>query len=100
MTGQNRALCGDPENREVLVVKNPPANAGDTWDSCLVPGSGRPPGEGHGNPQYSWLENPMDGGDWRATIHGVAKSQTRLSTITVNRFFNTISHMLGLFYML
>ena len=52
-------------------------NAGD-WG--LIPESGRSPGEGNGNPlQYSCLENPMDRGAWRATVHGVAKSQTRLS---------------------
>ena len=52
-------------------------NAGDL-DS--IPGSGRSPGEGNGNPlQYSCLENPMDGGAWWATVCGVAKSQTRLS---------------------
>ena len=46
-------------------------------------GSGRFPGEGNDNPlQYSGLENPMDGGAWRATVHGVAKSQTRLSNFT------------------
>ena len=51
-------------------------NAGD-------PGSGRSPGEGNGNPlQYSCLENPIDGGAWRATVHGVAKSRTRLSDFT------------------
>ena len=45
-----------------------------------IPGLGRSPGEGHGNPlQYSCLENPMDRGSWRATVHGVTKSQTRLS---------------------
>ena len=55
-------------------------NAGD-WGS--IPGSGRSPGEGNGNPlQYSCLENPMDGGAWWATVHGVAKSQTRLSHFT------------------
>ena len=49
-------------------------------DRGLIPGSGRSPGEGRGNPlQYSRLENPMDRGAWRATVHGVAKSQTRLS---------------------
>ena len=54
------------------VIKNPPANAGD---SGLIPGSGRSPGEGNGNPlQYFCLENPMDGGAWQATVHGVAKS--------------------------
>ena len=61
----------------VLVVKNPSANAGDTRNTSSIPGSGRSPGEGNGNPlQYSCLENPMDGGAWRATVHGVAKSQT------------------------
>ena len=61
----------------VLVVKNLPANAGDVRDMGLIPGSGRFPGEGNGNPlQYSCLENPMDRGAWQATVHGVAKSQT------------------------
>ena len=47
----------------VLVVKNPPANAGDVRDVGSIPGWGRSPGEGHGNPlQYSCLENPMDRG--------------------------------------
>ena len=46
-----------------LVVKNPPANAGDIRDVGSIPGSGRPPGGGHGSPlQYSYLENPMDRG--------------------------------------
>ena len=58
------------------VVKNPPANAGDTGS---IPGSGRSPGKGNGNPpQYSCLENPTDRGVWRATAHGVTKSQTQL----------------------
>ena len=53
------------------VVKNPPANTGDA-DS--IPGSGRSPGEGNGNPlQYSCLENPMDRGAWQATVHETAK---------------------------
>ena len=48
-------------------------------DVGLIPGSGRSPGEGNGNPlQYSCLENPMERGAWRATVHGVTKSQTRL----------------------
>ena len=59
-----------------LVVKNLPANAGDVRDTDLIPGSGRSPGEGHGNPlQYSCLENPMDGGAWPATVHRVANSR-------------------------
>ena len=60
--------------------KNPPANAGDTRDAGSVPGSGRSPGEGNGNPlQYFCLGNPMDRGAWWAIIYGVTKSQTRLS---------------------
>ena len=55
-------------------------NVGDLGS---IPGSGRSPGEGNGNPlQYSCLENPMDGGAWRATVHGVAKSRTRLNNFT------------------
>ena len=54
------------------MVKNLPANARDTG---LIPGSGRSPGEGNGNPfQYSCLENSMDRGTWQATVHGVAES--------------------------
>ena len=68
------------------VVKNLPANAGDTGDVGSVPGWGGAPGGGNGNPlQYSCLENPMDRGDrgaWYATVHGVAKSQTGLSNFT------------------
>ena len=61
----------------MLVVKNLPANAGDIRDVGLIPGSGRSPGGGNGNPlQYSCLGNPMDRGAWWATVHGVAKSRT------------------------
>ena len=53
------------------MVRNPPANSGDKGDAGLIPGSGRSPGEGNGNPlQYSCLENPMDRGPWRARVHG------------------------------
>ena len=53
------------------MVKNPPANAGDVGS---IPGSGRSPGEGNGNPlQCCCLENLMDIGAWQATVHGVAK---------------------------
>ena len=66
-----------------LVVKNPPANAGDTRDMGLLPGSGGSPREGNGNPlQYSCLENPMDRGAWWATVHGVTESRTRLERLS------------------
>ena len=52
------------------MFKNPPANAGDIRDVGSIPGSGSSPGGGHGNPlQYSCLENLMDRGAWRATVH-------------------------------
>ena len=58
-----------------LVVKNPPANAGDVKDVGSISGSGRFPGGGHGYPlQYACLENPMHRGAWQATVHRVAKS--------------------------
>ena len=59
------------------------ASACSVGDPGSIPRSGRSPGEGNGNPhQYSCLENPTDGGAWGATVHGVAKSQTRLSDLT------------------
>ena len=58
----------------VLVVKNLPASAGDVRDMGSIPGWGRSPREGNGNPlQYSCLKNPMDRGAWRAIVHRVAK---------------------------
>ena len=57
------------------VVKNPPTNAGDEGDMGSILGSGRPPGEGNGNPlQSSCLDNPMDRGAWWTTDHRVTKS--------------------------
>ena len=57
------------------MVKNLPANAGDIRDVGSIPGSGRSPGGGHGNPLlYSSLENPMERGAWQTTVHGVAES--------------------------
>ena len=62
------------------VVKRPPASAGEAGDRSLIPGSGRSPGGGNGNPlQYSCLEHSMERGAWWATIHGVAKSLTKLT---------------------
>ena len=69
------------------VAKNPPASAGDSGDTGSIPGSGRSPEEGNGNPlQYSCLENSMDRGAWRATVHGVTNSWTGLSAHTQNPY--------------
>ena len=63
-----------------LSGKESACSAEDTGVSCSIPGWGRAPGGGNGNPlQYSCLENPMDRGAPWATVHGVAKSQTQLS---------------------
>ena len=76
----------DQPSQVALVGNNPPVNAG-VVDS--VPGSGRSPGGGHGNPlQYSCLEKSMDREAWRATVHGVTKTQTRLKQLN--------THALGL----
>ena len=70
-----------------VVVKSLAANARDIRDMGLIPGSGRSPGEGNGYPlQHSCLENSMDRGAWWATVHGVAKSQTRLKDFTFTFF--------------
>ena len=62
------------------VVKNQPGNTGEV---ASIPGSGRSPEEGNGNPlQYSCLENPTDGGTWQAIVHGVATSRTGLFYFT------------------
>ena len=65
------------------VVKNPPTNAGHARDSGSIPGLGRSAGTGNGNPlPCSCLENQVDRGAWWATVHGVVKSRTRLSSHT------------------
>ena len=74
-------LCLFPGGSE---VKASTCNIGDVGS---IPGSGRSPGEGNGNPlQYSCLENPMGGGAWQATVHGVTKSRTRLNEFTSLHF--------------
>ena len=76
-----------------LVVKNPPANAGDIRDAGLIHGSGRSAVGGHGNPlQYSCMESPMDRGASRVTVHRVAKSQTRLSDLPRTRKYMDVSN--------
>ena len=68
-----------------LVVKNPPASAGDIREVGSIPALGRSPGGGQGNPlQYSCLENPMDRGAWWATVHRVAKNQTQLKRLSTH----------------
>ena len=68
-----------------LVAKNLPANAGDVRDAGSIPGSGRNPAVGYGNPpQSSGLGNPMDRGAWWVTVHGVAKRWTQLKQPSTN----------------
>ena len=75
-----RWICG-------LVVKNPPANAGDPRDMGLMPGLGRSPGVGNGSPlQYSCLENSMDREAWRATVHVVAEGWIQLGWVTEHKY--------------
>ena len=72
-------MAGASGKKQTNKKKNPPANAGDLRDARSIPGSGRAPGGGDGNPlQYSCLENPMDRGAWRATVQGITKSWTQL----------------------
>ena len=83
------------------MVKNMPVNVGDIRDAGVVPGLERSPGEGHSNPlHYSCLENPIDRGAWRATGHGVAKSQTRLKRLHTHTYTHPpMSHLLRKAYM-
>ena len=66
----NLYITSEGGTLEAQLVKNLPANARDTRDAGSIPGWGRSPGEGNSNPlQYFFLENPMDGGAWQATVH-------------------------------
>ena len=76
----------------ILVVKNPSAIAGDIWDAGLIPGSGRSPGGGHGNPlKYSCLENPMDRGAWWTTVYGSQRVRHNWSDLAL-----AVSHFTGI----
>ena len=76
-----------------IVVKNPPANAGDTRDACSIPGSGRSPRGGHGNPlQYSCLENPMDREAWRAAVHRQRAGHDWRNLVPMQSPLITLSH--------
>ena len=73
------------------MVKNSPASAGDVRDAGSIPGLGRSPGGGHGNvPQYSSLENPIDRGALKATVHGVAESDTTEVTWHARMIFSCV----------
>ena len=81
------------------MVKSPPANAGAIGNLGSIPGSGRSPGEGTGNPfQYSCLENPIDRGAWRAMVRGVTKSWTQLKQLSMHALYIIISTKLVFFY--
>ena len=74
-----------------LVVRDPPASAGDIQDAGSILGSGRTAGQGHGSPlQYSCLKNSMDRGAWWAMVHGVAKSGTRLKQLNTHTHTTTV----------
>ena len=81
-------LPGGPSSKE------PSASTGDIGDADFIPGSGRSPGEGHGNPlQFSCLENPTDRGAWWATVHGVTESDTTewLTVIVGDKYGSILS---------
>ena len=80
-----------------LMLKNPPASAGDARDTGSIPGLGRSPGGGNGNPLlYSCLGNPMDRGAWWAIVHGVAKSQTWVKQLSTHARMQLSSYVANL----
>ena len=90
MTKHSTAQNVSGVSQVALVVENLPADAGDAGDSGLIPGSGRSPLGGHSNAlRFSCLENPMDRGAWQATVHGAAKSQTRLKRLSMHSHTHT-----------
>ena len=83
----NNWFCRNSVNisEVALVVKNPPANAGDIRDTGSIPGLGRSSGERYGNPlQYSCLKNPVDRGAWGTTVHRVTQSWTQLKRLSMH----------------
>ena len=74
------------------MVKNLFANAGDIRDTGSIPGLERSPGVGNGNPlRYPRLQNPMDGGAWQATVHGITKSWTQLKRLSTHKVMNWLN---------
>ena len=89
----NIILCYWWASQVALVIKNQPADAGDVKDMASIPGSGRFPGGGHGNPlQHSSLKNPMDRRAWWVTVHNVAKSRTQLKQRNIHK------HIINILY--
>ena len=81
----------------MLVVNSLPANAGDVRGTGYIPGSGRSPGGGHGNPlQYSCLKNPMNWGAWQAAVHRVAQSRTRLKWFHMHALYREDIYLQGI----
>ena len=81
----NSNNCEGRAFQMVLVVKNPPVNAGETGDASLIPEWGRSPEEGHGKAlQYSCLENQMERGTRQATVHSVRKNQTGVKQFSMH----------------
>ena len=82
-------------------AKEPAGHCRRLRDLGLIPGSGRSPGGGHGNPlQYYCLENPMDRGAWWDTVHGVAKSQTCLKQLSTHTYMQWIVRIIIIIYFL
>ena len=85
---QHRHACGLPS---WLSAKEAARNARDSGEAGSVPGSGRSPGGGHGNPlQCSWLENPKDRGTWQATVLRVTKNQRQLKQLSMHAYMHTM----------
>ena len=87
-------LYYDPwASQVVLVVRNPHTNPADVRDESSIPGSGRSPGGGRGNPcQYSWLENSSEEGVWWATIRGVANGQKQMKQLSTVQLFMILTN--------
>ena len=90
----NSYLYKGRASQVAIVVKNPPANAGDSREAGSIPGLGRSPGVGNGNPlQYSCLENSTDRGAWWDMVHGLVKSQAWLSTHSTHKTTTYLFHL-------
>ena len=83
-------MTGNGAAQVALELKSLPASAGDVRDVGSIPGLGRSPGGGHGPLQHSRLENPMDGGAWRAMVLRVTKSQTRLKCLSTQHMADNV----------